>query len=41
VMASRRIYVSPYHSPLNLLIGPYHERYQPPKLSTSLTSSTY
>ena len=32
---------SPYHSPLNLLIGPYHERSQPPKLSTSSTSSTY
>ena len=49
-LASRRIYgthwhhgitASPYHNPLNLLIGPYHERYQPPNLSTSSTSSTY
>jgi len=40
-MTSRRIYVSPYHSPLNLLNRPYHERSQPPKLSTSSTSSTY
>ncbi len=40
-MTSRRIYLSPYHSPLNLLNRPYHERSQPPKLSTSSTSSTY
>ena len=32
---------SPYHSPLNLLNRPYHERSQPPELSTSSTSSTY
>ena len=40
-MTSRRIYLSPYHSPLNLLNRPYHERSQPPKLSTSSPSSPY
>ena len=30
-----------YHTAHGLLAGPYYERSQPPKLSTSSTSSTY